>query len=300
MSSELIPLNPSIIMCCQQPIMAVQLPDGPIAATPLSFCKALRLNYPGQLQRIRRNESLVKYLRLAPIRTNGRVREMDVLIVEALPRWLSTLQVSRLAPEKQQLARALQQQAEDALVRHFSEEAMRKAAPSPPKTERGDSARSQRKMAHKAFERLHQVADALQQAGDTIHDAADALREATDELDEIYMVAQEEKEAMGDHIVALEVKQKALEERKAGNATQARKQQVSQDGPILTAEHRNPVYALARHLRDQTGEPLAAMFAELAEMFGVADMSDIPDAGWEEVATWFWERRQRTVVEEQR
>ncbi|HEX6779393.1 MAG TPA: phage antirepressor N-terminal domain-containing protein [Ktedonobacterales bacterium] len=71
------------------------------------------------------------------------------------------------------------------------------------------------------------------------------------------------------------------------------RQPLSQDGPILTAEHRNQVYALARHLRDQTGVPIAVLFAELAATFGVEDMSDIPDAGWEEVAAWFWERRQR-------
>lgn len=148
-------------------------------------------------------------------------------------------------------------------------------------------------MTHKAFERLHQAADVLGQAADALHQAADALHGATDELDELYMVAQEEKEAMGDHIVAIEGKQKALEEHKTGSAAQARKQQSQQDGPILTQEHRNQVYALARHLRDQTGEPLATMFAELAEVFGVEDMSDIPDDGWEQVKAWFWLRAQR-------
>ena len=85
----------------------------------------------------------------------------------------------------------------------------------------------------------------------------------------------------------------SLKREPASKRASAPRQPPPQDGPILTAEHRNQVYALARHLRDQTGESLAALFAELAETFGVEDMSDIPDGGWEEVAAWFWQRRQR-------
>jgi hypothetical protein len=280
-------------------ILAVLLPDGRIAASLKSLCNALKLASQPQIRRIRNDAALTKELLLVITETPGGPQATEVLTAKAIPLWLTGLQPNMVAPEKRPLIQALKEEAMEVLYRHFFKiDADEKAAPPPNPS--AEAPRSQRKMAHKAFERLHQVADALQQAGDTIYEAADALRAATDELDEIYMVAQEEKEAMGDHIVALEVKQKALEERKAGSATQARKQPLPQDGPILTAEHRNQVYALARHLRDQTGEPLAAMFAELAEVFGVADMSDIPDAGWEEVATWFWERRQRTVVEEQR
>ncbi|HEU5198189.1 MAG TPA: phage antirepressor N-terminal domain-containing protein [Ktedonobacterales bacterium] len=277
MSSKLTPLNPSIVMCCEQPIMAVQLPDGPIAATPLSFCQALHLNYSGQLQRIRRNESLDKYLRLVPIQTNVGVRKVDVLIIEGIPRWLSTLQVSRLAPEKQPLARALQQQAEDTLARYFSEEAVREAAP-PNQT--AEPPRSSRQMTHKAFERLHQVADALHQVAD--------------ELDEDYTVTQEKIEAMGDHIVALEAEMASLKQEPPRNARwQTTVNPVPSDGPRLSKDHLYQAYALACDERRRSGQRVDRLLRELAEAFGVEDMSDIPDAGWEEVAAWFWERRQR-------
>ena len=294
-------------------ILAVLLPDGRIAATLRSLCNMLKLARHGQMARIRSDAALAQELLLVTIETAGGPQVTEVLTAKAIPLWLTGLQPNMVAPEKRPLIQALREEAMEVLYRHFFKiDADEKA--DPPPNPSAEAPRSQRKMTHKAFERLHQAADALQQvseavqkagkaiqgAADTLHEAAEALHEATDELDEIHMVAQEEKEAMGDHIVALEVKQKALEERKPGSAAQARKQPTPQDGPILTTDHRNQVYALARHLRDQTGEPLVAMFAELAEMFGVADMSDIPDAGWDVVADWFWERRQQTVITEQR
>lgn len=294
MSNEVAPLTPSFVMCCQQPIMAVRLPDRFIAATPHSFCDALQLDRTAQLRRIRRNEFLARHLRSVPIHTKGGVQIMDVLIIKALPRWLSTLQISRLAPEKQRLARALQQQAEEALERHFAEEAPSEAAPSGPQpSQTAEPPRSPRKMAHKAFERLHQAADVLSQAADGLHQAAEALHEASDELNEIYIVSQEQDEALGDHIVVLESDVAALKQGQGNKAEAKPRQPLPQDGPILTAEHRNQVYALARHLRGQTGVSIAALLAELAESFGVEDMSDIPDAGWEQVKAWFWLRTQR-------
>lgn len=101
---------------------------------------------------------------------------------------------------------------------------------------------------------------------------------------------------LGDHIVVLEADVATLKQRQVSKAeaTPAGKQPLPQDGPILTAEHRDQVYVLARYLRDQTGESLALLFAELAKTFGVEDMSDIPDDGWEQVKAWFWLRAQRT------
>ena len=269
MSSELAPLNPAIVMCCEQPIMAVRLSDGYIAATPHSFCDALQLDRTAQIRRIRRNRFLAKHLRSVPIRTRGGVQEMDVLIIEALPRWLSTLQVSRLAPEKQPLARALQQQAEDTLERHFSEQAAREAAPPP--NQAAETPPSPRKMTHRAFERLHQ--------------AADALHQVADDLDEDYMVAQEKFEAMGDHIVALEAEVASLKREPTKNARrQTTVKPVPSDGPRLSKDHLYQMYALAHDERRRSGQGVDTLLRELAETFRVEDMSDISDTRWEEVA----------------
>jgi len=52
------------------------------------------------------------------------------------------------------------------------------------------------------------------------------------------------------------------------------------------------VSMLAEAQRERTGESVASLYAELAEVFGVADVIDIPDAGWEVVLEWFGRRWQ--------
>jgi hypothetical protein len=66
-----------------------------------------------------------------------------------------------------------------------------------------------------------------------------------------------------------------------------------QAGRILSQAHIGQVYALAQHHRRQTGEPISEMLRDLAETFGVPDMSDIPDEGWDYILRWFWSRAQR-------
>lgn len=65
-------------------------------------------------------------------------------------------------------------------------------------------------------------------------------------------------------------------------------------GPRLSKDHLVQVSVLARSLRARTGERIDAMMADLTETFGVEDVSDIPDAGWEHVQAWFWQRAQRS------
>jgi hypothetical protein len=281
----LTPVKQALVPFYEGFILAVLLPDGRIAATLKSLCNMLKLTRHGQMERIRNDAALTKELLLVIIETPGGPQATEVLTAKAIPTWLTGLQPSMVAPEKRPLITALKEEAMEVLYRHFFKiDAEQKAAPPPNPS--AEAPRTSRKMTHRAFERLHQVAD-------TFHQAAHTLQEVADELDEIYMVAQEEREAMGDHIVALEAEMASLKQEPASKRASKPRQPLPQDGPILTAEHRNQVYTLARHLRDQTGEPVAAMFAELAQAFGVEDMSDIPDAGWEEVAAWFWERRQR-------
>lgn len=270
-SKTLVPLKQALVPFYGSMILAVLLPDGRIAASLKSLCSMLKLARHGQMERIRNDAALAKELLLVVVQTPGGPQVTEVLTARGIPTWLTGLQPNMVAPEKRPLILALKEEAVDVLYRHFFKiDTDEKTSPPPSQTT--EPPRSSRKMTHKAFERLHQVAD---------------------ELDESYMVAQEKIEAMGEHIVALEAKVEALKQEPASQGASKSRQPMPQDGPILTAEHRNQVYALARHLRAQTGEPVAALFAELAETFGVEDMSDIPDAGWEEVAAWFWERRQR-------
>lgn len=284
--TTLIPAEQALVPFHNNEISSARLRDGAIIASLPSLCSILKIAVNGQARRIRRDAALSKYLLRVLMETPGGPQITDALVAWAIPLWLTGLQPNMVAPEKRPLILALKEEAADILYRHFFK--IDDDQKTPPQTSQTtEPPRSPRKMAHKAFERLHQAADTLQQAADALHGAAN-------ELNEIYMVSQEQDEALGDHIVVLEADVAALKQGQGSKAEAAPRQPLPQDGPILTAEHRNQVYALARHLRDQTGVPIAALLAELAETFGVEDMSDIPDAGWEQVKAWFWLRTQRT------
>jgi hypothetical protein len=260
-------------------ILAVLLSDGRIAASLLSLCALLKLSKPGQMQRILRDVVLAKELLLVVVQTPGGPQATEVLTAKAIPTWLTGLQLNMVAPEKRPLIQALKEEAMEVLYRHFFKiDADEKAAPPPNPS--ANSPRSPRQMTHKAFERLHQ--------------AADALHQVADELDEDYMVAQEKIEAMGEHIVALEAEVAALKREPVRDTLrQTTVNPVPPDGPRLSKDHLYQMYVLAHDERRRSGQRVDRLLRELAETFGVEDMSDIPDAGWEEVAAWFWERRQR-------
>ena len=133
MSEILTPLIPILIWFHQQAILVVRLSDGRLAATLKSLCEALTLNYPGQLQRIRRNWALAQDLLLVPVVTTTGVRKMDVLPIDSIREWLAGIQVDRLAPEKQELAKQLRDRARDAILSQIAQtEAASAASPQAP------------------------------------------------------------------------------------------------------------------------------------------------------------------------
>ncbi len=89
-----------------------------------------------------------------------------------------------------------------------------------------------------------------------------------------------------------------VEQREPGGSasSSARRTAASQVLPSahpLSPEHQVQLTMLARFQRSQTGEPIQAMNAELAAVFGVEDVSDIPDDNWDAVQQWFWQRGQQ-------
>ena len=278
-SKTLLPVEQALVSFHNEEILAVRLSDGRIAASLRSLCNMLKLARHGQMERIRADAVLSKELLLVIIKTPGGQQTAEVLTAKAIPTWLTGLQPNMVAPEKRPLITALKEEAMEVLYRHFFKiDADEKAAPPPPKTEQPEEPR------RSAFGLMREGVRLLEAGIEALEDEHKASAEHRIIVDETQM-------AMGEHIVALEAEMKRLKPEPASKATPKPRQPVPQDGPILTTEHRNQVYALARHQRDQTGEPVAAQLADLAETFGVEDISDIPDAAWEEVAAWLWQRR---------
>ncbi len=95
------------------------LPDGQLGATLRSLCRALSLNFSGQLQHIRRRDALNSALVRATATTQHGKREVTVLLIWAIPIWLTELQSTRLGSAKQEVILLLQRQAVQAIYGAF-------------------------------------------------------------------------------------------------------------------------------------------------------------------------------------
>jgi hypothetical protein len=262
MQEDIAPLTPAIVISSQQSIMTTRLPDKRIIATMQSLCDALQIARASQVRRIRSHRLLSKQLLLVPIATNSGWQQMDVLVSWAIPIWLSNIHLTRLAPEKQQLVLAFQETIVDDLHRYFAELDAREAAgqPSEPEIAPGDwvEAEPMSSLPDTIWERQYEV-----------------------------MVGFERKWQMMERDIATMKTELAEIRQQLRGASAAG--QTQRDNRPLSLEHIMQLYTLARALESQTGEPVSALFRQLAEVFDVTDVSAIPDAGWEHVLHWFWQ-----------
>lgn len=274
MNIETSPLTPDIVSCCQVPVAAVQLPDRHIVATIQSLCEPFQLNRWAQIRRIRDNKFLSRYLFLVPIVTKGGWQQMETLASWAIPTWLGGLQLNKLAPDKQEIVLAFQAEIVDALHQHFSalhQHFSKKVAG--PTAQQGAAPEKMQPLYRSALE-MH----------------IEAWQETAQELD-----AREERyetrlAVVEQQLARVMAQVAALEQRDGGARGEEPPQQA---GRILSQGHIGQVYVLARHQRDQTGEPISDLLRDLAETFDVPDMSDIPDEGWDHILRWFRGRTQR-------
>jgi hypothetical protein len=296
------------VVCCQHPIMAVQLPDERIVARVQSFCEALQLDDLGQLQRIRRQPALADQLLQILVMTPSGLQEVDVLIASAIPAWLIGVQLSRLAPEKRALILSFQREVVDTPYRHFFK-INTESAPPPPLEWPGNAPRSALglwresvRLAGEAIELLEeerrvQVED-HQAMGErqTAFEAKQAVFEARQiAFEERQVVVEEMQEAMGEHLVETRERLARLEGREPPRSGAARRQQPTArpappSGPLLSKDHLEQAYLLARTERSRSGQRVDTTLRALAEAFGVEDVSDLPDAVWDEALPWFWQQ----------
>jgi len=270
MSNILSPLIPIILMCCQQPLIVVRLPDGRIGITLQSLCAAINLSRASQLNRIHRNWALAEHLILIPLMTKSGLQHMDVLLMDSLSPWLAGIKVERLAPEKRPVAFALQKLAEKDILRHFAEaDANQASRPTSGESAAPHATRRTRTEPTSPFELifggLHMLATGMER------------------LEQDQQAVQSELASLKRQIAEMR-QQPADEPNQAGPAPRA--------APVLSMDHAIQLDVLAHALRSQTGEPIKAIYQALADAFGVDHVSDISDANWEAVHSWFWRRGQ--------
>jgi hypothetical protein len=109
-------------------------------------------------------------------------------------------------------------------------------------------------------------------------------RQAANETQLVYVDARlaEHEEQIGElhtHIESLEEGQRLLPEL------------LERLGPqTLTPEHQATVKAMAKRLNELSGLSFATIYGDLNAAFHVGKYSDIPDAHWSAVTTWFQQR----------
>ena len=283
-SNLLIPVRQLPVLFHGYQILAVLLPDNRVAVSLRALCRMLNIARNGQMQRIRRDKNLSQQLLLARVETSRGPRPMEVLVVEAIPSWAMGLHLNLIDLEKRPLVLALHVEAIQAFHRAFFKEDAEPAA----KTAR------KRSSAPGAWVDAEESATTLNSPWDLFCKALDDAKRAMRGIER----EQERTETqIADRFARIEKYEARVEARLArleqgrGYTIDPEAEEAARDNDrILSPLHLVQVSVLARSLRARTGERIDVMMADLAETFGVEDVSDIPDAGWEHVRSWFWQR----------
>jgi hypothetical protein len=91
----------------ETPVLAVRSADGTIYLSLFDLCTTTNLNLSSQRRRIRADEELHDGLRRFRALTAGGVQEIDFLLLEYVPAWLSTVNRTKAAPAAKERLRYL-------------------------------------------------------------------------------------------------------------------------------------------------------------------------------------------------
>ncbi len=301
----IIPVEQDMVPFEQTTILGVRLPDNRVAALFSLLCEVLHLDRSGQVRRIKADRAIAHCLIPARIETPGGPQVLNVLIAGAIPTWLSGISLGKVAPELRPTLLAFQREAADVLYRHFFKINAEPAAP--PEAERPSAPhRSARRLLYEAIDALYEEQDerfavvesrqgAFEESQSVLVKRQTAFEEKQVAFEERQVIFEEVQEAMGEHLVETRARLVRLEGREAPRPGTAKRQQPAArpalpSGPLLSKDHLDQAYLLARTERSRSGQRIDTTLRELAEAFGVEDVSDLPDALWDEALSWFWQR----------
>jgi hypothetical protein len=78
--------------------VVVRLSNDNVGAPLRDFCEMLGLHYSTQVQKVQRHPAIYDKLVLVLLKTSGGPQEANVIIAEAIPIWLTSMHISRVAP----------------------------------------------------------------------------------------------------------------------------------------------------------------------------------------------------------
>jgi len=207
------------------------------------------------------------------IQTPGGPQTIEVLTAWAIPTWLAGLNPEMVAPEKRPMILKLKLEAADVLYRYFFKIDTKPAGQGSATSHTTEPAQEPAGSQHatpSAWERFFGGLDQVTEA------ARDLKRE------------QQAREAARDAQLA-RIEQRVMQGGPLGFWPTSGADEQPLGKGTLAPLRQVQLLAMATSLRERMGTPIAATCAELAEVFGVRDFTDIPDAGWEVVQDWFWQ-----------
>jgi len=245
------------------PVIAVRLVDGRIGASLRDMCRAIGLRREPQVRRIQEDTTIADSLLSVQIRTRGGRQVADILVAWAIPYWLTTVDLARVKPDKQEAIAVFKHEAANALYVHFSQ---RKALPEPTKAV--------------------VPAEPIQPKPE-----APALEWA--EYHRQMATLYEWKASMEGRVLALEEWQGEVEEQ-----LYSHKQVLAFVPEILerlgeeklSSQHQAVIKAKAKTLHELTDAPYPTIYYYLGQAFGVTKIEDIPELYWPDVEQWFARR----------
>lgn len=259
--TPIIPIAQVLISFAGHNFLAVQLHGGRIAVVFTHFCEALDLDRWGQVKRIQANPTLAKNFLLVRIQTPGGPQVVNALVVSVLTLWLGGFDLTRLSEEQRRLIILLQEDAEEAFSRPFIVTPIE--PPQQPKSQQATQSgrNGQSEPLPLLPEMLRAMADRVEQ------DQREGAARHTD-IERRVSVLEEERAAMW--------------------ATITDYAPASPDA--LTADHQRMLHLLLRNCHVITRRPIADLEQELAALLGVEGILHIPEAAWDRLFAWFWQR----------
>jgi hypothetical protein len=269
-SKALVPVQQALVPFHGYDVLSVRLPDDHVATSHSGLCRMLNVAKHGQMERIRRDKELSEQLLLVRVETAGGPQQMEFLLVEAIPRWALGIQINLLAPEKRPLVIALQVEAVKVFYGYFF------------KT--GDEQPANPALEEPAALHTTRPTQERRPASpwELIYSGLEMLATGMEGLER-------EQQAMSSEIATLKGQVAEMQRRREGHDAAG---PAPQRARVLSMDHLIQLTVLAEALRSRTGEPIKVIYADLSRAFGVEDVNDIPDANWQTVLSWLWQREQ--------
>ena len=192
-------------------------------------------------------------------------------MVDAIPDWVLGIQINKLVPEKRPLLIALKAEAFDVFYGYFfganSGQAANPALEEPGAPHTTRPTREKRQPAS---------------PWELVYGGLEMLATGMEGLEQ-------EHQAMSSEIATLKGQFAEMQQWREGQGAAG---PAPQRARVLSMDHLIQLTVLAEALRSRTGEPIKAIYAELSNALGVEEVNDIPEASWQVVLSWLWQRGQ--------